>query len=46
MLWRFGPGAYKRTLEGLVRRPLLTRALAVVEFGAGLWPALGQYEQR
>lgn len=43
LLWRFGPGGYRRLMEGFAERPLLVRALASVEIGVGIWLALRQY---
>ncbi len=45
LLWRFGPEGYKRAMEAFAERPALTRLLAAVEVGLGLWLALSQYEE-
>ncbi len=45
LLWRFGPEGYKRAMQAFAERPALTRLLAAVEVGLGLWLALIQYEE-
>jgi hypothetical protein len=45
-LWRFGPRACTRTIDALVRRPLLTRVLGVAATITGIWWASGQKSSR
>jgi hypothetical protein len=40
--WRVGPRPYRRIIDRFVRRPHLTRILAAVETGLGVWLMLRQ----
>jgi hypothetical protein len=39
-LWQAGPGWWSEMIEPFVKRPTLTRCLAAVEFGLGVWLGL------
>jgi hypothetical protein len=45
LLLRFGPEAYRRTMEAFADRPTLTGLLAAAEVGLDLWLALKQYSK-
>ena len=41
-LWNAGPPLWRAAMDELGRRPGLTRSLAVLELGSGLWLAAHQ----
>jgi hypothetical protein len=41
MRWRVGPAGFRRMIDTFVAHPQLTRMLAVVETGFGIWLAAG-----
>jgi hypothetical protein len=38
--WRIGPKPYRRLIDKFVKHPNLTRALAAIEAGLGVWLVL------
>ena len=45
LLWEFGPEGYRRAVEAFAEHPTLSRLVAAVEAGLGLWLALRVYSQ-